>query len=53
MDTLLTAQAKSMAFGMGAHLVGVGNIERWENCPPPGFFLKIPAEIADSDDRSD
>ncbi len=34
MDTLLTAQAKQAAYTMGAHLAGVGNIERWENCPP-------------------
>jgi epoxyqueuosine reductase QueG len=33
MDTVLTAAAKTKAFAMGAHLVGVGNIERWANCP--------------------
>ncbi|MBT4816216.1 MAG: 4Fe-4S binding protein, partial [Lentisphaerae bacterium] len=33
MDTLLTAEAKAKAFTMGAHLVGVGNIERWDKCP--------------------
>lgn len=33
MDTLLTSQAKAKAFGMGAHLVGVGNIERWDKSP--------------------
>ncbi len=33
MDGLLTAQAKAKAFGMGAHLVGVGSIERWAKCP--------------------
>ncbi|MCF7854180.1 MAG: hypothetical protein K9N51_05225 [Candidatus Pacebacteria bacterium] len=32
-DDRLTALAKSEALGMGAHLVGVANIERWENCP--------------------
>lgn len=33
MDTLLTAEVKAKAFAMGAHLVGVGNIERWDKCP--------------------
>ncbi|MBT7163735.1 MAG: hypothetical protein HN904_13225 [Victivallales bacterium] len=41
MDSLLTAKAKSAAYDLGAHLVGVGNIERWENCPP----LMSPAGI--------
>ncbi|NQU40974.1 MAG: 4Fe-4S binding protein [Lentisphaerae bacterium] len=33
MDALLTAEAKAKAFSMGSHLVGVGNIERWDKCP--------------------
>ena len=41
MDTLLTAKTKKAAFDLGSHLVGVGNIERWENCPP----LMSPAGI--------
>jgi epoxyqueuosine reductase QueG len=41
MDTLLTAKAKQAAYDLGSHLVGVGNIERWENCPP----LMSPAGI--------
>ena len=41
MDSLLTARAKTAACTFGAHLVGVGNIERWENCPP----LMSPAGI--------
>lgn len=41
MDSLLTAKAKQAAYDLGAHLVGVGNIERWENCPP----LMSPAGI--------
>jgi len=41
MDSLLTAQAKTAAYDLGAHLVGVGNIERWDNCPP----LMSPAGI--------
>lgn len=41
MDSLLTAKAQTAAYEMGAHLVGVGNIERWANCPP----LMSPAGI--------
>jgi epoxyqueuosine reductase QueG len=41
MDSLLTAKAKQAAYDLGSHLVGVGNIERWENCPP----LMSPAGI--------
>jgi len=41
MSELLTAELKSMAYGLGADLVGVGNIERWKNCPP----LMSPAGI--------
>lgn len=33
MSTLLTARVKRYGFDMGADLVGVGNIERWKNCP--------------------
>lgn len=33
-DTRLTALAKSKAFALGADLVGVGNIERWDKAPP-------------------
>jgi len=32
-DARLTALAKTEAFGLGAHLVGVGNIERWAQAP--------------------
>lgn len=32
-DTRLTALAKNRAFALGADLVGVGNIERWEKAP--------------------
>ena len=44
MDSLLTAKAKKAAYDLGAHLVGVGNIERWANCPP----LMSPAGIMPS-----
>ncbi len=33
MNESLTADIKGKAFRMGAHLVGVGNIERWDECP--------------------
>lgn len=33
MDQLLTAKTKLKAFGMGADMVGVANIERWVNAP--------------------
>jgi len=33
MDNLLTAMVKKKAFELGADLVGVGNIERWEKAP--------------------
>jgi epoxyqueuosine reductase QueG len=32
-DTRLTAVVKNQAFTLGADLVGVGNIERWDKCP--------------------
>lgn len=34
MSERLTAEAKALAYSLGADLVGVGNIERWANCPP-------------------
>ncbi|MBN2449345.1 MAG: helix-turn-helix domain-containing protein [Lentisphaeria bacterium] len=33
-DQRLTARAKGAAYALGVDLVGVGNIERWEACPP-------------------
>lgn len=41
MNERLTAEAKALAYELGADLVGVGNIERWQNCPP----LMSPAGI--------
>ena len=32
-NTVLTAGVKRRAFELGADLVGIGNIERWRNCP--------------------
>jgi epoxyqueuosine reductase len=34
MNTTLTALVKNRAFELGAHLAGVGNIERWSAAPP-------------------
>ena len=44
MNKKLTARAKSLAYSLGADLVGVGNIERWKNCP----LLMSPAGILPS-----
>ena len=41
MSEWLTTQVKARAFELGADLVGVGNIERWEQAPP----LMSPAGI--------
>jgi epoxyqueuosine reductase QueG len=33
MSSVLTAKVKTFAFDLGSDLVGIGNIERWKNCP--------------------
>lgn len=33
MNASLTVTIKQKAFSLGADLVGVGNVERWDNCP--------------------
>lgn len=49
MQSQLTGIVKSYAFGLGADLVGVANIERFANAPlmmsPAGIFPEAKTEI--------